>query len=597
MRRRGGGPTPRCGARAPRLYKRRSRAVNSARRRYNGREPGETTFSPRRAHVSSDLTLLTVAEASRLVASRQVSPVELAQAHLKRVADLDPQLNAYITVTADLALEQARRAERDIVNGRRLGPLHGIPFGLKDIYNTRGILTSGHSRICIDNVPGEDATVVKKLFAAGGVLLGKLATHEFAHGGPSFDLPWPPARNPWHLEHFTGGSSSGSGAAVAAALAPFALGSDTGGSIRGPASYCGIVGLMPTYGLVSRVGVIPNSFTFDHCGPMTWTVEDCAIVLQAIAGHDAADAGSIESAIPDYHAALREDIHGLKIGALRHYWEEDLPAHEDLRRAMDDAISVFRSLGATVEDCRTRPMMDSLDVKVIIAESELFSIHHRELAARPGEFGRDFLGRILPACLFQAADYVAASREHRRIMAEARALYRKYDVLLTAGFGPAPRLDAHRTVNFWQKSNVFTPSNVTAGPALELCNGFSRTELPLGMQLIGRPFDEVTVLKVGHAYEQATPWRKRRPQFTAGAAQPAVTLKGNEPDASNTDAATRDLALAMAARAGLRLSEREQAILLEAAPHALAMANRIRNGRDRFEEPALVFRFPSDMFG
>ena len=277
--------------------------------------------------VHTDPTFLTIAEAARLVAARKISPVELAQAHLKRIADLDPQLNACITVTADLALGQARQAEREIANGRYRGPLHGIPFGLKDIYDTRGILTSGHSKVCANNVPREDAAAVRKLYDAGAVLLGKLATHEFAHGGPSFDLPWPPARNPWNLEHFTGGSSSGSGAAVAAGLAPFALGSDTGGSIRGPASYCGIVGLMPTYGLVSRAGVIPNSFTFDHCGPMTLTVEDCAIVLQALAGHDPADAGSIESAVPDYRAALSPDIRGLKVGVLRHYWEEDLPAH------------------------------------------------------------------------------------------------------------------------------------------------------------------------------------------------------------------------------------------------------------------------------
>jgi aspartyl-tRNA(Asn)/glutamyl-tRNA(Gln) amidotransferase subunit A len=526
-----------------------------------------------------DLHYLSIAQVAGLIRKRKLSPVELTTVFLERIAALDPQLNAFVTVTADLALNEARRAERDIAKGKYRGPLHGIPFGLKDIYNTKGILTSGHSRVCLDNVPDHDATATRKLYEAGAVLLGKLATHEFAHGGPSFDLPWPPARNPWHLEHFTGGSSSGSGAAIAAGLVPFALGSDTGGSIRGPASFCGLVGLMPTYGLVSRAGVIPNSFTFDHCGPMTWTVEDCAIVLQVLAGYDAADAGSVETRMPNYRAALKRGVKGLKIGVLRHYWEEDLPAHEDLRQAMDEAIKVLRGLGAKVEDCRTRPMMDSLDVKVIIAESEIFSIHYRDLVARPGAFGRDFLGRALPACLFQSADYVAASREHRRIIHESRRLYEKYDVLLTAGFGPAPRLDAHKTVNFWQRSNVFTPSNVTAGPALELCNGFSKAALPLGMQVIGRPFDEATVLCVGHAYERATAWRSRRPQLVPGA--------------NDIDARTKTLALDMAARAGLKLNERQQAILLEAAPYALAMANRIRHDRDRFEEPALVFRFPA----
>src|SRR3990172_7302131 len=300
--------------------------------------------------MDSGLHFLTVAEAARMIEARKLSPVELTRAHLDRIAALDPQLNAYITLTADLAVKQAKKAERDITKGNYRGPLHGIPFGLKDIYNTKGILTSAHSKVCTDNIPGEDATTTRKLYEAGAVLLGKLATHEFAHGGPSFDLPWPPARNPWHLEHFTGGSSSGSGAAVAAGLAPFALGSDTGGSIRGPASFCGIVGLMPTYGLVSRAGVIPNSFTFDHCGPMTWTVEDCALVLQALAGYDPRDAGSIERRVPNYRAALKRDIKGIRIGVLRHYWEEDLPAHEDLRRAMDEATAVFRKLGAKVED-------------------------------------------------------------------------------------------------------------------------------------------------------------------------------------------------------------------------------------------------------
>jgi aspartyl-tRNA(Asn)/glutamyl-tRNA(Gln) amidotransferase subunit A len=544
--------------------------------------------------VDEELCHLPVARAAELIRTRRLSPVEYTEACLKRIGELDPQLDAYVTVTPEIALAQARQAEAEIARGHYRGPLHGVPFALKDIYNTRGVLTTAHSKILARNVPREDAAATSRLREAGAVLLGKLATHEFAHGGPSFDLPWPPARNPWHLEHFTGGSSSGSAAAVAAGLAPFSLGSDTGGSIRGPASHCGIVGLMPSYGLVSRYGVIPNSFTFDRCGPMTWTVEDCALVLQAIAGYDARDAGSLEVPVPDYRAALGSGIEGLRIGALRHQWEEELPAHEELRRALDEAIEVLRGLGAVVEDCRTRPLMDSLDVKVVVAETELFSIHHRDLVERPGDFGRDFLGRVLPACLFQAADYVAASREHRRMLAQARALHERYDVLLAAGFGPAPRLDAHRTVNFWRRPNVFTPANVAAGPALALCCGFSASGLPLGMQIVGRPFDEATVLRVGHAYERATPWRRRRPRLVPGAAQPPVVPQGNEPEvAQELDARTRSLALEMAARAGLRLGEREEPILLECAPYALAMAQRVRRERDRFEEPALVLRFPA----
>lgn len=541
--------------------------------------------------MTNELHFLTIAEAAQLIRTRKLSPVEYTDALLKRVEILDSQLSAFITVTADLARRQAQHAEAEIMAGRYRGPLQGIPFALKDIYNTQGILTSGGSKVCSDNIPTFDAAVTRMLYDAGAVLLGKLQTHEFAHGGPSFDLPWPPARNPWRLEHFTGGSSSGSGAALAAGLIPASLGSDTGGSIRGPASYCGIVGLMPTSGLVSRAGVIPNSFTFDHCGPMTRTVEDCAILLQAIAGYDAQDAGSTGCKVPNYRAALTGDIKGLRIGVLRHYWEKDLPVHPDLACAMDAAIEVLTKLGARVEDCATLPLQDSFDIKVVIAESEIYSIHYDNLKSRPGDFGRDFLGRILPACLFQASDYVQASREHRRIITGMQPLYQKYDVLLTAGFGPAPRLDAHRTVNFWRKPGIFTPSNVIGGPSLELPNGFSNG-LPLGMQVIGRPFDEATVLRVGHAFQHATDWHTRRSPLVAGAPQPVVTPKNNEPVAGDLSAAQRDFVLRAASRAGLKLNDYQTAILLETAPYALAMAERVRKPRERMEEPALVFRFP-----
>jgi aspartyl-tRNA(Asn)/glutamyl-tRNA(Gln) amidotransferase subunit A len=540
--------------------------------------------------MSSDLHYLTLAQAAELIRTRKLSPVELTDTLLKRIEALEPQVNAFITLTAAPARRQAQSAEREIAQGHYRGPLHGIPFALKDIYNTKGILTSGGSKVGIDDVPQEDATTTRKLLDAGAILLGKLQTHEFAHGGPSFDLPWPPARNPWNLEHFSGGSSSGSGAALAAGFVPASLGSDTGGSIRGPASFCGITSFMPTYGLVSRAGVIPNSFTFDHCGPMARTVEDCAILLQAIAGYDARDSGSIEQKIPDYAAALTEDIKGLRIGVLRHYWEEDLPGPEDQRRAMEEAIAVFRSLGAKVEDARARPMNDGMDIKVIIAESELFAVHHKDLMARPGDFGRDFLGRALPACLFQAVDYVQALREHRRYISEMEPLYQKYDVLLTCGFGPAPRLNAHRTLNFWQRSNVFTPSNVARSPALVVCGGFSKTGLPLGLQIIGRPFEDARVLKVGHAYQLATDWHRRHPKLELGTPQPILD-HGNEPERPNLNGAMFGFVVQMAHRAGLKLNERQMTILLEAAPYALAMAERIRKPRARMEAPSLVFRF------
>ena len=319
-----------------------------------------------------------------------MSPVELTDALLARIEALDPQLNAFLLPTPEKAREQARAAEREIMAGSYRGPLHGIPFGLKDIYATAGIRTTSHSKICENLVPTEDATTVAKLYQAGGVLLGKLATHEFAHGGPSFDLPWPPARNPWNRDHFTGGSSSGAGAAVAAGFVPGALGSDTGGSIRGPAALCGIVGLKPTYGLVSRAGVYANSFTFDHAGPMTWTVEDCAIMLQAIAGHDPKDPASADRPIPDYRAALTGDIRGLRIGIVRHLYEDDCAVAPEVRAALDEAYAVFRSLGATLDDVRIRPAADYYAVKITIAESEQYAIHEEELRSSARRFRRRF---------------------------------------------------------------------------------------------------------------------------------------------------------------------------------------------------------------
>jgi len=542
-------------------------------------------------NVPADLCFMSIADGARLIAARRLSPVEYVDALLQRVDALDPQLNAFITVTAERARAQARQAETAIASGHYRGPLHGMPFALKDIYDTRGILTSAGSRVCLGNVPTEDATTVRMLDKAGAVLLGKLQTHEFALGGPSFDLPWPPARNPWHLEHFTGGSSSGSGAALAAGLVPASLGSDTGGSIRGPASLCGVTGLMPSSGLVSRAGVMPNSFTLDHCGPMARTVEDCAILLQTIAGHDPLDAGSVAIEIPDYRAALNDGIRGLRIGVLRHYWEEDMQVHPDLVRAMEDAIGMLRQLGATVEDCRTRQLRESLDTKLVIAGSELFSIHHDDFRSRPGDFGRDFLGRVLPSCLYQASDYLQATREHRRIVAEMRPLYERYDVLVTTGSGPAPRLDAHRIANFFQAPQAFTPANLTGGPALALPAGFS-DGLPLGMQILGRPFDEATVLRVGHAYQGATDWHRRHPTLAAGTPQPLVSPRYSQPQAPELDAMTRDFVLDSARRAGLTLDAKQTAILLETAPFVMAVAGRLRKPRRRSEAPALVFRVP-----
>ena len=544
--------------------------------------------------MSTDLHDLSTAELSTLIAARKLSPVDLVDALIRRVEEFDAQTRAFITPTFDLARRQAKQAEAEIATGKYRGALHGIPFALKDIYDTKGILTSGHSRVFIERIPAEDATATTRLYNAGAVLLGKLATHEMAHAGPSFDLPWPPARNPWNLARFTGGSSSGSGAAVAAGMVPVALGSDTGGSIRGPASLCGVVGLMPTFGLVSRAGVITNSYTFDHCGPLARTVDDCALVLEALAGYDAKDAGSLRKPIPPYRQAPGQDLRGLRIGVLRHHWEEDIPASEDVRRAMDASLDVLRRLGAELEECRVRPLGSYFDVKIIIAESEIFSVHQKKLASRPRDFGADFLSRVLPSVLFTAHDYVQATREHRRMMVEMEPLYGKFDAFITAGMGEAPLLADYRSVSFWQKPSLLTAWNVTGQPVLSLPNGFGRNGLPLGMQVVGRPFGETTILRIGQAYERATEWHGRRPQLVPGVAAPDVDAPPVlSVPANQADAGTRELCVKGARRAGVPLDDLMLAQLLEGAPYALDMVRRLRRDHDIHHEPANVFSFPA----
>jgi aspartyl-tRNA(Asn)/glutamyl-tRNA(Gln) amidotransferase subunit A len=543
--------------------------------------------------MREELAFLTIAEAARLIERKELSPVELTRALIARAERLDPQLNAYLLLTAERALDQAKNAEREIMAGAYRGPMHGIPFGLKDIYATAGIRTTGHSRICIDTVPSNDATTVGKLYEAGAILTGKLATHEFAHGGPSFDLPWAPARNPWNRDHFTGGSSSGSGAAVAAGFVPAALGSDTGGSIRGPAALCGIVGLKPTYGLVSRYGVYANSYSFDHAGPMTWTVEDCAIVLQAIAGHDRNDPASATRPVPDYRAALTGDIKGLRIGIVRHLHEDDCAVTTEIRAALEEVFAVLRSLGATLGEARLRPAQDYYDVKVTIAESELLAVHEHALRTRPGDFGEDFLGRVLPAVLIGARDYVQAQRERRRMLAEMTQVYADFDVLVTATAGaPAPRLGTWRTIEFWRRPSLTTPFNVTGGPALAQCIGFSSTGLPLSMQIVGRPFDDAKVLRVAHAYEKATPWRTRRPQLDPDAQFSTTPPLLPDPEPAQIDAATRDRVAVASRAAGLTLTERQFEMACAAAPYVIAMIGRLYRDRPYTEEPANLFQFP-----
>jgi aspartyl-tRNA(Asn)/glutamyl-tRNA(Gln) amidotransferase subunit A len=540
---------------------------------------------------ATQLHQLGLLQAARLIEQRQISPVDLTEALLDRAEALDPQLNAYLLLTGERALAQARAAEAEIASGQYRGKLHGIPFALKDIFSTAGIRTTGHSRVCAYSVPTRDATAVTRLYEAGGVLLGKLATHEFAHGGPSFDLAWPPARNPWNTGHFTGGSSSGSGAAVAAGLTPAALGTDTGGSIRLPAALCGIVGLKPTYGLVSRRGVYPNSFSFDHAGPMAWTVADAAILLQAIAGYDDEDPASADCAVPDYLAGLQESLEGMRIGVVRHFHETDIDTDPEVVAAFEEALSVLRSLGATIEDVRLRPAKQYSDVKIAIAESELYSIHSATFRSRPGDYGEDFLGRALGAVLISGSDYMDAQRERRVMLAELKPVWQRYNALVTpTAPAPAPPFGAWRTANFWTKASFTTPWNISGGPALSQCMGFSRSGLPLALQIAGRPFDDATVLGIGHAYESATAWRGRRPDLVPGDMPPPLPPVP-EPS-SDLGPEARDAVAQACRRAGLSLTDRQFEMVCVAAPLVEALTARLRRSRSFGDEPANIFHAP-----
>src|SRR6266704_5841373 len=304
-----------------------------------------------------DVAFLTIAELGSLYRKREVSPVEVTRALLARIAAHDDKLHSFLLVTEAAALAEAAEAERELMEGKARGPMHGIPYALKDIVETAGIRTTGHSKLRQDYVPTVDAELVTRLKAGGGIMLGKLATWEFALGGPSWDLPWPPARNPWNPDYLPGGSSSGAGAAVAAGFVPGAVGTDTGGSIRGPAAVCGIAGLKPTYGRVSRRGVFPNTFSMDHCGPLCRSAEDIALFLRAIAGFDPDDPGSEDVPVPDYQAELQGGVRDLRLGLVED-WVRDGNAHPDVMPAIAAAVEVLRGLGAVVEPVKLSSLRD-----------------------------------------------------------------------------------------------------------------------------------------------------------------------------------------------------------------------------------------------
>jgi aspartyl-tRNA(Asn)/glutamyl-tRNA(Gln) amidotransferase subunit A len=457
---------------------------------------------------------LTIAEAARLIEKRELSPVELTESRLARIERLDGRLNSFIRVLADDARASAKAAETEIAAGRYKGPLHGIPIGLKDIYETEGIPTTGHSKVMQDHVPAADALSVKKLKDSGCVVMGKLATHEFAFGGPSFDLPWPPARNPWNTDHAPSGSSSGTGAAVAAGLVLGGTGSDTGGSIRGPAALCGISGIKPTYGLISRAGILPLAFSLDHAGPMAWTAEDCAILLQAMAGHDPADPGSANRPIPDYRKALTGDVKGMRIGLIRHFYTRDNEANTATRQAIETAAKKLEEMGASLREITVAPLEEWTACGMIIMLAEAYAIHEDNLRRRFTDFGEIFRGRMAVAGMITGADYIQALRRRRELVDEFDRAMAGLDILMTAASpSEAPRIDAVGKFAIFERPLLTMPFNVTGSPAMSVCCGYTESGLPLAFQITGKRFDDATVLRLADAYERATPWRDRRPKL------------------------------------------------------------------------------------
>lgn len=458
--------------------------------------------------AADDLWYLGIRQLGAQYRRGALSPVELTTALLDRVQRLDSRLNAFVTLTAERALAEARAAEAALRRGDQR-PLAGIPVAYKDLYATRGVRTTAGSALLADWVPAEDATCVARLQAAGCVMLGKLITHEFAFGIQFPGHLFRPARNPWNLDHIPGGSSSGSGAALAAGLTVASLGSDTGGSIRGPASFCGIVGLKPTYGRSSRAGVVTLSWTLDHTGPMARTVEDCAWLLQALAGHDAADPASSRAPVADYVSGLGRDVRGLRIGVPRAYFFEGV--HPEVERAFEEARATLGRLGARVEDVEI-PSIHDAPAFMVIMLAEAFAYHERDLRERPRLYGEVLREKLLAGGLLSGAEYVQAQRLRERLRAEMLDALRTVDVLATPTTpDAAPPFAVVLDPDFpFPRSNM-APFNLTGLPALALPCGFSARGLPLSLQIAGRPFDEATVLRVGHAYEQATDWHRRRP--------------------------------------------------------------------------------------
>lgn len=477
-----------------------------------GAEAGMGSYGTSGKTAARDLTKLGLAAASELVRAKKISPVDLTQECLKRIDRVNPKLNAFITVTAESALAQAREAEAEVQKGQWKGPLHGIPIALKDLVDTAGVRTTAGSAVFKERVPTEDAEITRRLKAAGAVLLGKLNMHECAFGGSSVISAFGPVRNPWDAEYSPGGSSGGSAAAVAEGMCFGAIGSDTGGSIREPAGYCGIVGLKPTYGRVSTRGVIPLSWSQDHMGPMTRTVRDAAVMLQTLAGYDPEDVTSANVLVPDYAAAL-EKKQSFHLGIPRAHFYEEL--HPEIQEAMTAALGVLGKLTASQQEVEV-PAGGDFSGTVLVAEAYVY--HEENVKKSPELYHPETLRRIRAGAEVSASAYIAARRQLEQVRRATPKIFETVDVLVTPT-SPVPpgkisellgEPDKLRGRELLMLRNT-RPFNILGLPTISIPCGFSKSGLPIGMQLTGPMGAEAAVLSLAQAYEQATDWYKREP--------------------------------------------------------------------------------------
>jgi aspartyl-tRNA(Asn)/glutamyl-tRNA(Gln) amidotransferase subunit A len=461
--------------------------------------------------------MLTLAEQSRLIAGREISPVELLESVLRQIGRLDGTLNAYITLLSERAMDEAKRAEEEIGRGDYRGALHGVPIAVKDLFYTKGIRTTAGSMIMADFVPGEDATVVALLAEAGAVLVGKTGMHELAYGTTGMNVHHGDVHNPWDLERITGGSSSGSAAAVAARMCSAALGSDTGGSIRIPAALCGITGIKPTYGRVSRYGAVPCAWSLDNAGPMARTAEDTAMVLAAIAGWDELDPASSPEPVADYAAALSQGISGLRLAVLREYVTD--PHEPEVMSAFQAALQALAGLGAMVEEISVPEVATAIGASTAILASEVSAYHEERLRSRPEDYGDEVRARLETGFFIAATDYLQGQRVRRLLTAQFQELLTKYDAVLCSTVpATAPRMD-QETVQFGGSVEPRGPVmvrhtrlfNLTSLPTVSVPCGFDSRGLPIGLQIATAPFTEGLALRMAHAYQQTTDWHTRVP--------------------------------------------------------------------------------------